>query len=210
MQECLSRGLGIENAGPPETEGYVSPAKRAKTFRGLKMAAVAAYPRAACHGWAAATPARREPPGQASHEHLNQQQPEAQKTAPGPNAADCGSPRHAGVSALSLNCPALVLQSCLSTGHMLHAMQSHRGTEKSNAVQKICKLMQEGGDTVSMPMQESSPAEEDYHLLLRSCTAINTHLSGASLPLGALQPGDSAYTALWQHQSWDEPGSWLM
>ena len=74
----------------------------------------------------------------------------------------------------------------------------------------VPELMQEGGDMVSMPVQESSPADEDYHLLLRSCTAINAHLSGVNFPSGALQPGDSVCTALWQHQSWDEPGSWLM
>ena len=61
-----------------------------------------------------------------------------------------------------------------------------------------------------MPVQESSPGDEDYHLLLRSCTAINAHLSGVSAPLGALQPSETIFAALWQHQSWDEPGSWLV
>ena len=62
----------------------------------------------------------------------------------------------------------------------------------------------------SLPVQESSPGDEDYHLLLRSCTAINAHLSGVSAPPGALQPSETIYAALWQHQSWDEPGSWLV
>ena len=63
---------------------------------------------------------------------------------------------------------------------------------------------------MSMPVQESSPGDEDYHLLLRSCTAISAHLGAVSAPPGALQPSEGAYAALWQHQSWDEPGSWLV
>ena len=145
-QECLARRLGIENQGPPETEGFSSPAKRAKTFRGLEQATLAARPGAACHGHAAATPARRDPSGHTRHEHLSQQQPEPEKAAPQADAADCGSPRHARVSTLSLSALVLQGQPCLSSSQMLRAVRllsKIPGTSKG--LHMPCELMQEAG-----------------------------------------------------------------
>jgi len=62
-------------------------------------------------------------------------------------------------------------------------------------------------------MQEPSPGDEAYRLLLRSYTAINAHHSSMSTPLDALQPDGSPFAHVWQPGDWDEPsmqGAWLL
>ncbi len=60
-------------------------------------------------------------------------------------------------------------------------------------------------------MQEDSPSDDPYRLLLRSYTAINAHHSSMSTPLDALQPGGSPFAPVWQPGAWDEgsmQGAW--